>query len=130
MLDGAQKLDAVALLLERVVGGGGTLKHDLVRFKLKGLLCVRRKHEAAVRNECGADVLTGDLAVIAQLLTFENYLKAFEAGAVVKLDKAEILHVTDGAGPAADRYFLIAEALCVGIDVRYLSVFQCEHSCQ
>ena len=66
MLDGAQKLDAVALLLQGVIRGGRPLDRDDVGLELKGLLCLGGKNQRAVHDKGGADVLPGDLFVIIQ----------------------------------------------------------------
>ena len=47
MLDGAQELHGVALLLQRIVGGGGALHGDLGSLQFKGLLGVGGEHQLA-----------------------------------------------------------------------------------
>ena len=123
VLDSAQELDAVALFLKRIVGGGCALDGDLGRLQLKRLLRVGREHKLALGDERRADVLMRKLVVVIELLALEHDLQALEARAVVKLDKAEILHVADGARPAADGYLLAAEAVRIGKYLSDLSAF-------
>ena len=118
VLDGAQEFHAVALFLQRVVRRGDALHRDLRGLELKGLLGLGREHELALYNKSRADVLVRDLVVIGQIPPVEHDLQALVAGAVVKLDEAEILHVPDCPDPAADRYLTVGERGCVGINSR------------
>ena len=100
VLDGAQELHAVALLLQRVVRRGRALDLDGVRLELKGLLGLGREHELASDNKRRADVLAGYLVVVGEARALEHDLKVGVRRAVVELDEAEILHVADGALPS------------------------------
>ena len=57
VLDGAQELHAVALLLQGVVGGGGALHRDGGGLHLKGLLGIGGEHHGATDDQGGAHVL-------------------------------------------------------------------------
>ena len=114
VLDGAQKLHRVALLLEGVVGGGGALHSDGVRLELQGLLGLGSEDHGAGDHQGGPHVLPGDLLEVIQARGLHHHLEVFQAGAVVELDKAEGLHVADGAGPAADGDCFPAECLLIG----------------
>ena len=116
MLDGAQKFHAVALLLQGVVRGGHALHRDLVGLELKGLPGLGRERQNAADDQGRAHVLVGDLVVIVELAALEHDLQGFEAGAVVELDKAEVLHIADGSDPAADGHALPVKGGGVGID--------------
>ncbi len=112
--DGAQILHAVALFLERVVGGGGPLHRDGGGLHLQGLLGLGGEHHRAGDGQGGAHVLSGDLLIVVQDVGVQDDLQILEAGAVVELHEAEGLHVPDGAGPAADGDLFPAELLLVG----------------
>ena len=66
VLDSAQELHAVALLLEGIVRRGRALDGDLIGFQLKGLLCLRGENKRAVDDKGSAYVLLCDLFVIIQ----------------------------------------------------------------
>ena len=83
VLNGAQKLNAVALFLQWIVGRGRALDDDLGRFQLERLLRLRGEHQLAACYERRADVLAGKLIVVCKLLALKDYLQALEAGAVV-----------------------------------------------
>ena len=93
VLDGAQKLHAVALLLQGIVGGGNALDPDLVGLELEGLLGLGGAHQGAVHDQGRAHVLVGDLVIIFKLAALKHDLQGLEGAAVVELDKAEILHI-------------------------------------
>ena len=116
VLDGAQELHAVALLLQGIVGGGLTLHLDGVGLDLQRLLGVRCQHYGAADDQGRAHVLRGDLLIIGQLLGGHDHLQIPEAGAVIQLDEAEGLHVADGTRPAADGDLSAAQRLLVGED--------------
>ena len=123
VLDGAQKLHAVALFLQGIVGGGGALYGDGDGLYLQRLLGLGGEDHRAGDDEGGPHVLTGDLLVVVQGVSIHDHLEVLEAGAVVELDKPEGLHVPDGAGPAADGDGLTAEGLLVGEQGRNNSAF-------
>ena len=102
VLDGTQELDGGALLLQRVVLGGGTLDHDALGLDLEGLRRVGRELELAGDDEGGGDAAGGDLVVVGEPVARHDDLQVLEAAAVVHGDEAKVLHVTDGADPAAD----------------------------
>ena len=116
VLDGAQELHAVALLLQGVVGGGGTFHRDGGGLHLQGLLGLGGEHHRSGDDEGGPYVLPGDLLVIIQRIGVHDYLQILKAGAVVELDKPKGLHVPDGAGPAADGDRLSAQGLLIRED--------------
>ena len=132
MLDGTQELHAVALLLQGIVGGGLALHFDGVGLDLQGLLGLGGQHHGAADDQRRAHVLGGDLLIVGQLLGGHDHLQILEAGAVVQLDKAEGLHVADGAGPAADGDLLAAQRFAVGKDccdfhtIHIIFTFFCE----
>ena len=66
VLDSAQELHTVALLLEGIVRRGRALDGDLIGFQLKGLLCLRGENKRAVDDKGSAYVLLCDLFVIIQ----------------------------------------------------------------
>ena len=114
MLDGPQELHAVALLLQGIVGGGDALHLDGGGLQLQGLFGPGSQHHGAGDDEGGAHVLGRDLGVVGQSTGLHDHLQVFEAGAVVQLYKAEVLHVPDGAGPTAHSDFLAAQLFAVG----------------
>ena len=116
MLDRPEKFHTVALFLQRIVRRGGALHLNLVRFQLKGLLCLRRQHESTVYDQGGANILLCDLLVIIQAAPLKYDLQGFKAAAVIQLDKAEVFHVADGSDPAADSELLTVKRRCVCID--------------
>ena len=116
VLDGAQKLDAVPLFLQGVVGGGGPLHLDGGRLHLQGLLGLRGKRHLSLDDEGGAHVLPGDFLVVVQDVGVHDHLEVFKAGTVVELNKAEGFHIPDGAGPAHYGDILPAQALLIGKD--------------
>ena len=118
VLDGTQKLHAVALFLQGVVGGGGALHLDGGGLQLQGLLGLRRQDDGAGDDQGGAHVLGGDILIVLQRPGLHDHLEILEAGPVVQLDEAEGLHVPDGADPAAHGDRLAGECLAVGVDGR------------
>ena len=116
VLDGAQELHAVALLLQGVIRRGLALYLDAVGLHLQGLLGIRRQHHGALDDQRRAHVLCGDILIVGQLLGGHDHLQIFEAGAVVQLDEAKGLHVADGACPAAHGHVLAAQGLLIGED--------------
>ena len=116
MLDGAQELHPVALLLEGVVRGGGALHRDGGGLYLQGLLGPGGQDHLAHDHKGRAHVLSGDLLIILQHIGVHDDLQVLKAGAVVELDEAEGLHVPDGAGPAADGDRLAAQRLLIRED--------------
>ena len=128
MLDGAQELDAVALLLQGIVRRGRTLDRDLGRLELKRLLGLGREHDLADDDERRADVLGGDLLIVGENVRVHDDLQVAEAGAVVELDEAEGLEVADGLGPAADGHGHAAVALGVSVDrCDFRNVYHVDH---
>ena len=101
VLDRAQILGGVALFLQRVVRRGRALHRDLGGLELKGLGRVGREHQLAAGDKGRAHVLADHLIVIGKALPGEHDLQALEGAAVVELQEAEILHIPDGAAPAA-----------------------------
>ena len=101
VLDGAQILHAVALFLQGVVGGGGPLHGDLGGLQLKGLGGVGGEHQLTGDDKGRAHVLADDLVVIIDGVPVQHHLQALEGAAVVQLQEGEILHIPDGAAPAA-----------------------------
>ena len=116
VLDGAQELHAVTLLLQGIVRRGLALHLDGVRLDLQRLLGVRRQHHGALDDQRRAHVLRRDVLVIGQFVGGHDHLQILEAGAVVQLDKAEGLHIPDGARPAAHGNFLAAQRFLIGKD--------------
>ena len=114
MLDGAQELHAVPLLLQRIVGGGLALHLNGVGLHLQRLLGAGCQHHRAADDQGSAYILRGDLFVIIQLLSGHDHLQILKAGAVVKLNKAKGFHVADGACPAANGDLLAAQRVAVG----------------
>ena len=63
----------------------------------------------------------GDLVV--EPLLVHDYLKIFEAGAVVDLDKSHRFGVARRAHPTAHRYFFAEVACIIGENLSYINVF-------
>ena len=128
MLDGAQELYTVALLLQGIVRRGRALDRDLGRLKLKRLLGLGREHDLADDDERRADVLGGDLLIVGENVRVHDDLQVAEAGAVVELDEAEGLEVADGLGPAADGHGHAAVMPGVGVDrCDFRNVYHVDH---
>ena len=114
VLDGTQEFHGVALFLQGIIGGGGTLYGDLLGVDLKGLLGLGGEQQPAPDDEGGADILSGDLIKIRELILLEYYLQIAEVAAVIQLDEAQRLTGAQGAYPAADgdRLGGVAFGLC------------------
>ena len=106
MRDRSEVLEAVALLLQRIIGRGSTFQFDLFNLHLEGLLRVRSQHYFTRCNDRSADVHLRDLSEVLQVLTV-NQLKILEAGAVCKRDKADSLGIAVVADPAAYGHRLV-----------------------
>ena len=124
MGDGTQILHAVALLLEGILGGGGALHLDGRGLYLQGLLGSGGEDHRAGDHEGRAHVLLGDLLEVLHHAVLKDNLEVLEAGAVVKLNEAEGLHIPDGPGPAADRDGPAAKVVLVGENLRNSRAFQ------
>ena len=118
VLLGAQELDGCALLLQRVIRGADALDLDGGGRKLERLGRIGGQLDGAGANECGRDVLMGDLVVVVECLAVHDDLQVAEAAAVVERNKAKVLHVADGLDPAGDGDGLAAERLGIGIELR------------
>ena len=123
MLDRAQKFDAVALFLQRIVRRGHALDGDLVGLELEGLLGLGREDERSPHDQGSANVLACDLIVIVQSAPLEDDLQRLEAAAVVELGKAEVLHVAHGPDPAAYGDLAAVKRARLGIDARNFLTF-------
>ena len=93
---GAQKLNAVALFLQGIVGGAAAEDGDLVGVDLKGLLGLRGQHDAALHFQAGVGAGLGDLGVVFQLVGLKNHLQALEAAAVGQLNEADLFGIPNG----------------------------------
>ena len=67
MGNGAQIFKAVALFLQRIIGGGGTFDLDLCHLHLEGLFCIGCQDNGSCRDDCGADVELRGLREILQI---------------------------------------------------------------
>ena len=123
MLDRAQKFDAVALFLQRIVRRGHALDGDLVGLEFEGLLGLGREDERSPHDQGSANVLACDLIVIVQSAPLEDDLQRLEAAAVVELGKAEVLHVAHGPDPAAYGDLAAVKRARLGIDARNFLTF-------
>ena len=123
VLLGAQELAGLALLLHRVVRGGGAGHHDLLGLELEGLRAVRGERERARDHEGRAHARGGDLVVVGEPLAVHDDLEILEARAVVEHDEAKVLHVTDRADPAGNGDGGPAELVHVGKELRDVGAF-------
>ena len=123
VLNGAHIFYGVALLLQGIIGGGDALHLNGNGLDFQRLLGLGSQDDLALDDQGGAHVLAGDFLVIAQDISVQDDLQVLEAGAVVKLDKAEGLHVTDGTSPAHDGDGLPAEGLLIGKNACDLCAF-------
>ena len=111
VLDRAQELHAVALLLQGIVRSGLALHLHTAGLYLQGLLGLRGQHHGAMHHQRCTYILTCDFLIIIQHRGIQHHLQILEAGAVVQLDKAKALHIPDGPRPAAYHHFLAVQAL-------------------
>ncbi len=114
MLDRSEELNAVALLLQGVIGSGNALHEYFLCFQLKGLFGLGREHQRTAADEGRADVLSGYLIVIIKSAPLKYDLQRLKAAAVIKLDKTEVLHVAHSSYPAANGYFPIGKGSSIG----------------
>ena len=112
MRHSAQVFHRVALGLDGIVRGRRALDEDLLRLKLKRLLCLGRQDERAGHDDGRADVQLGNLGEIRKLRTVDD-LHLREKCAVGQVDKAEVLARAQIAHPAADLDLLA----CVGFSL-------------
>ena len=117
--DFTQKFYGVAFFLQGIIGGGGAFHINLCCLYLEGLLCFGGFHQKTFYNQRRADILLGDFFIILQSFRFKNNLNIFEEGAVIQLDKAEILGDTHGANPAAQCDLFICIRRSVAVDRFY-----------
>ena len=102
---GTEEFQAVALLLEGVVGGGGALHGDFRGLELKGLLGVGGLHQGALDDQRCAHVELGDgLEVLHGVVV--DHLEGVKIRAVGEDDEAKGLAGADAAHPAAHFDFL------------------------
>ena len=124
VLNCAQVLQRVALLLQRIVRRALADDGHAVGLQLKGLLHVRREHQRArhLDGRTHADG-TGRLGIVGQLGLLQNDLKVAEVGAVVQLDEGEGLGLAHGAHPAVDLYLRNILLRHAGVELTYQIVF-------
>ena len=101
VLLGAQVLQAVALVLDRIIRIGRRCDGHLGRLDLEGLLRLRRKHERAFYHQRGGQRQLRHFFEIAEELLFVYDLNRLEEGSVVQLDKPESVGVAVVSDPAA-----------------------------
>ena len=117
----------MALLLQGVVGGGGSLHHNSIRLDLQRLRGIRGQHHSAGDDKGGAHVLLGDLLKVRHHICVHDHLKVLEAGTVVKLNEAKGLHIPDGPGPSADGDRLAPKGLLIGKQAGDFGLFHVLH---
>ena len=98
VLDRAQILERVALLLQRVVRRARPLDHDAVRMDFKRLRRIRRQAKLAADGNRAAG---GQIPAEVSFIVGVDDLHRLEHRAVRQLDKAECLPLAHGAHPAA-----------------------------
>ena len=106
MGDGPQILEAVALLLQRVLRRGGSFHLHGVRLDLKRLLGLGRCHQGSGDDDSRSYVQSGDLFEIPHGVVI-NHLQRLKKGSVVDHDKAKALGIPDAAHPAAHSDLLV-----------------------
>ena len=70
--DGAQILQAVALLLKRIVGAGCALHGDLRGLDLEGLLRLRGGHQGSLHDDGGSHVHVADLIEVCKIIVVNH----------------------------------------------------------
>ena len=111
----AQIFHRMALLLERIIGCGRAFDGNFIRLDFKRLLVFRRENHCSGHDKRRADILFGDFVVIGDFFTLKHDLHALEAAAVVQIDKAESLAVSDASCPTAE---------CDGFAVKRHGIFK------
>ena len=118
MRHGAQVLQRMALLLERIVRAGRSLYRDLTRLYLKGLLRLGGGDERSPDDESSAYVDLRYLREVVHIvMIYDLYL--VEARSVADGQKAECLGVSVGTYPPADRDLRVQILLRVLIYLSY-----------
>ena len=87
---GTQILQGMALFLQGIIRRGRALDLHLRCLDLKGLLCLRRRHQLALYDHRRANVQLGNLCEIGHGIVIHD-LKGLEEGSVVQHDKSEAL---------------------------------------
>jgi len=100
VLDGAQVLQRVALLLQRIVGRAIPLDLQLGRLELDRLLGVGRGDKRAAHDDGAADVERRGARIAGRGGVIDD-LEVADDRAVVELDERAGLDVPGGANPAA-----------------------------
>ena len=118
MRDRAQKLYAVALFLKRIVGRGTTLHRHLIRLDLKRLLCLRRRDQRALYNDCRADIQPADFRKVVHLIV-EYDLQRLKKGAVMKHKEPKGLGIAHAAHPSAHGDLPVQICLSVSVYLSY-----------
>ena len=96
-----QELQRMSLLLKRIVRRGGSLHGYFFGLDLKGLLCVRCRHQRTLYQDCCSYVQAGDLSEILHGIMI-YHLQGLKISAIMQHDKAEGFGVPDAPDPAAD----------------------------
>ena len=116
MGDGTQEFDGVALFLERIVRGGGSLDDYFGSPQLERLFRVRCEDEFSRRANRGADIQVGNFGIIIEIFGIKDDLKVFESAPVIEFDETKILHIAHGTHPTADNGILRRKCLRSGIN--------------
>ena len=98
MLNRAQVLQRVPLLLQRIVRGAGALEYDLVCVDFKRLRSIRR-HDQLAGNRDGT--ARGKPVAQISIVALKNDLNGCKAGSIGEFDKAEGFSLASSAYPAA-----------------------------
>ena len=109
--DGAQELEAVSLLLQRVVVADLPHHLDLARLDLVALPLARRVGQFPAGDHRAAGAQRSHGFVAGQVWT-GDHLDAGEAGTVRHFQEGHVLRMTRRAHPAADRHVATRRIVC------------------
>ncbi|MPM51187.1 hypothetical protein SDC9_97934 [bioreactor metagenome] len=99
VLNRAQVLQRVPLLLQRIVRRASALQDDFTCMNFKWLGCVRRHDQFAADRDCAA---RGKPVTQISVIALKDDLNGCKACSVGEFDKAGRLALAHGAYPAAD----------------------------
>ena len=125
MGDRPEEFQRMTLFLKGIIRCGCSFYLDTLRLDLKGLFCIRRRHQCTADNDRSPYIQVGNLRKVVHRVMIDD-LQGIKTGTIVKCDESERFGSTDTADPASDPdcliqvFFSVSEYLFYGYQVHFL----------